>query len=324
MRLTYVGNFKPPHSTENHVAATFRDLGWDVTWAQEDAVASPNGWATVRSAALDSDLLLYTRTWGLPPVEAQRLWQELAAARVPTASLHLDLFIGLERERLVSEGDPLFTTSLVCTADGDHDAEWKRYGVRHHWLRPGVLRAECQPGALDGRWAGTEVAFVGSSRQYHGEWPYRRRLLAELQARFGDGFQAIPRAGQPAVRGQALNDLYASIPVLVGDSLCLERREARYWSDRVYETLGRGGFLVMPRIDALVDELEGCASVAWYEWDDWSGLEEIVRHWLARFRRDPEERERLVAAGSAFIRDRCTYHNRVGEMLDRLRLTVRA
>lgn len=40
-------------------------------------------------------------------------------------------------------------------------------------------------------------------------------------------------------------DLYATVPVLVGDS-CLAGDAKAYWSDRVPETTGRGGFLIHP------------------------------------------------------------------------------
>lgn len=317
-RLTYIGNFVPPHSTENHIAATFADLGWQVTWVQQDRAADV--WDDVLRAVAGADLVLYTRThsWGdLPRDRAEALWFGLAKRGIVTATFHLDLFIGLDRERDVARRDPMFTTAHVFTPDGDHDALWRRYGVNHHWLPPAIYRPDARPGAPDPRWAGYDVAFVGSSRRYHHEWPHRQRLIAHLQATYGDRFLLVPRDGIAPVRGDALNDLYATVPVIVGDSLAIRREETRYWSDRVYETVGRGGFLLMPFIEALADELQpdDVPSVDWWTFDDFDSLDVRIDHWLDAFATDPNLRQSITATGSAWVRDHASYHDRVRQML---------
>ena len=318
-RLLYIGNFRPAHSTENHIARSFASLGWDVLPVQEDEVAG--AWGSLHERAHQADLVLYTRTqsMGLTKHKADTLWASLEANGVPTASVHLDKFVGLDRETLVHAGDPLFTTRFVFTADGDPHP-WARWGVRHQWLRAGVLADECKPGAVDGRWAGHDVAFVGTSVRYHREWKYRERMLAAMQAEFGDRLLIVPRPGKPAVRGWALNDLYATVPVVIGDSLSIERERSRFWSDRAYETCGRGGFLVHPRIDALRAELAAVESIRWYEWNDFDGLASQVHDLVDLFKADPERRRMAVEQGSAWVRDNCSYAVRVAEMLDTIGL----
>lgn len=242
-RVLWIGNWRPAHSTENHLAASLRGLGWDVAQAQEDECV--HEWDALWARAHQADLVGYTRTqsMGLPKAKAETLWRSLAAAGIPTVSYHLDKFIGLDRERFVRDRDPLFTTSRVFTADGDPHP-WARWGVRHSWLRAGVLADECRPGTPNGRWAGYDVAFVGTSQRYHREWRYREQMLATLKARFGDRLLVVPRQGQPAVRGWALNDLYATVPVIVGDSLALNRERSLYWcADTETEVLTRRGWL---------------------------------------------------------------------------------
>lgn len=320
-KLLYIGNFGPAHSTENHVAASFRSLGWDVIQAQEDELRGRATWTALWQRAHEADLVLYTTThrWGLPPDQARTLWSSLRARAIPTAALHLDLFFGIPaRERTIGD-HPLFQVQDVFTADGDPHP-WSSYGIRHHWLRPGVYADECKPGTYRARWSRYTVAFVGTTSSYHREWPYRERMLSALGDRFGDKLLVYPRAGQPAIRGWALNDLFASVPVFVGDSMSFERVHARYWSDRAYEVTGRGGFLVMPRIDALREELREVPSIRWYEWDDYEGLCDLVASLAAEFRKDPAKRVAAVEQGSRWVRMHASYANRVMEMLDVLGL----
>lgn len=319
MKVTYIGNFRPAHSTENHLAATLTDLGATVVVVQQDEADAH--WPRVTNEALSSDLVLYTRThsWGDLP-RGDRLWEACAEAGVRTASVHLDLFIGITREEDVVRRDPLFTTGTVFTPDGDHDEEWRGYGVNHEYLRAGVLRDEARPGVRSPHYEGFDVAFVGSSFRYHQEWQYRQRLLAFLEAEYGDRFLLVPRRGEPAVRGQALNDLYATVPVIVGDSLCLNRERATYWSDRPYETVGRGGFLVMPHVDALAEEFYYADALVTYPWDDFPALRRTVDRHVEMFRDAPEMRDAMTGASSAWVRDHASYTNRVIQMLDTLGL----
>lgn len=320
-RLLYIGNFRPSHSTENHVAATFRSLGWDVAQAQQDELSGRAAWAALSTRAREADLVLYTKThrWGLDANMARTLWATLSRLEIPTASLHLDLYWGIPEREVLFRDDPLFTVRHVFTADGDPHP-WDRYGIRHRWLRAGVFADEAFPGAPDEKWSRYKVAFIGSSVGYHRQWPYRERMLAALGSWFGDDLLVYPRRGQSALRGWALNDLYASVPVIVGDTMSFAKEKARYWSDRVYETLGRGGYLIMPRIDELQRELAEVPSVEWYEWGDFDELIRKVQNAVDAIQWRPSARASAVDEGSRWIRHNATYTHRVVQMLDALRL----
>lgn len=325
LTIAYVGNFRHAHCTEVHLARSFRRLGHHVEPMQEEHLAQMLRRERRRGqlAVPDADLVLYTRTHsvGLPP-NATDLWLRCHDAGVQTASFHLDLFFGLAREQLVTDRDPLFTTGHAFTADGDHEQEFRRAGVCHHWVRAGVVEDECFSAVSDQRWYGIDVAFVGSpGLRYHSEWPWRGELLRYLQDRYGDRFRLIPTPGQPAVRNtdtrDDLNRLYATIPVIVGDSLLLRGRASRYWSDRVYETLGRGGFIVMPEIDALQEEI-GFDACGWYEQGNLDSVGEAVDYWLD----NPRERDETRRRGQKVVRDSCTYTQRAAEILAVIRQEV--
>lgn len=333
--VAYIGNFQPgnprPHSTESHYAASFDALGWTVYAIQEDELIhdgamQENLHRLITTGAID--FLLHTRTWGLPDPWATNLWREAEANGIPTAAVHLDVWHGLAREPEVGI-DSMFRMGHVFTADGDHETEFERAGINHHWLRAGVYHAEAYDAAPDPEWAGRwDVAFVGSAPtarggNYHDEWAHRRELVARLEDWYGDRFVHIGNGGmrgnntfrdpitgdpEPNFRGDKLNRFYASVPVTVGDS-CNVRPNGRYWSDRVYEAPGRGAFLIHPYVEQIEAEL---GPYPCWPLGHWDKLHDLIDGWLAH----PVEREVLRRSVAERVRTRCTYRERVREMLE--------
>lgn len=322
-RVVYVGNFEPVHSTETHVASALADLGCEVEEVQESKATVADIERICRD--FDADLLLYTRTEGLTPSPRQDWLTFLDRLPIPSVSYHLDLYAGLKRGAGLRD-DPFWRTRHVFSADGGSQAFFAQHGIDHRWLRAGVHGPECYLAAPDPSLA-TDVLFVGAggpSSGYHPEWRYRDELLRFLTGAYGSRFSkhghpALGPAGCRHVRGHKLNVAYASAKVVVGDSLCLgpdaartpRFRHARYWSDRVYETMGRGGFLVMPRIEGLELEFTEGEHLAFYDFGDLDGLRRVIDRYLG----DDIERERVRRAGHAKVRSACTYTHRMRELL---------
>lgn len=272
--VAYVGNFEPEYSTENDVREGLATWGVEVVPLQENRVSEARILEVANSGQVD--MLLWTSTWDRHRSDL------LTDVTVPTATYHLDLFHGLRREGRRWPTNPMWGADHVFTPDGDHDTEWASMGVRHHWLPPGVRRTACKilhdPVNPTGR--PVDVAFVGADGMrtpYHPEWPYRSdlvRRLREMCLRNGWSF-ANPGGTEPKIpRDDRLNAFYQTTGVIVGDSLCPSYRKSTYWSDRVYETLGRCGHLIMPRIDALQEQLP---FLTMYDWNDFARLERLIR-----------------------------------------------
>ncbi len=322
--VVYVGNVglgSPEFSTENDVRRAFEALGWTVQPIPEKdfmrAIQRNSSWTVLRDQFIAADLVLHTMTQGSYPAvdEVLGLWQSCRNAGVPTASIHLDLFYGLSSPKdtgpqrfMLPALHPMFRVDHVFTADGDHDAEFARDGVNHHWLPPAVCHEEAIDAEPDPKWAGIEVAFVGA-RGYHPEHP-RDKLVDHLANRFGDSYTRV--AGDTewgTVRGLELNRLYASVPVFVGDS-CFADRSVRYTSDRFFETYGRGGFLVYPRIPWLVETFGDYPT--WEPYEDFDAMTAAVDYWLEH----PELREVWRLHIAKIVRADHSYLNRVQTMLD--------
>lgn len=312
----FVGNFDPPFSTENDVREAFEELGWKVVTLQEDRVS----FDTVQAVALQSDLLLWVSTWDdrFRLDDVLDLRYQLVAKGIPSATLHLDTFWPTKRGGRRWWANPMFQMEHVFTADGDWDDKWQALGINHHWLPPAIRRSACGLGRPQAGFA-CDVALVGSNgRGYHEEvWPYRRELvdhLVEMCERRGWTFRN-PGGFDPKVeRNQDLNDFYATAKVCVGDSLCAKTTEARYWSDRVPETLGRGGRLIMPYIRALQKDWSP-ALLPMYDWGDWLQLEGLIGYELTRPERPVIDLK--IRACQEVIREH-TYVNRVQTVLQQV------
>lgn len=321
LTVAYVGNFEPEYSTENDVRKALESMGHSVICIQEDKAAAIALGPTIQAA----DLLLWTSTWDSTDLAAHvdGIVYQCARKNIPSAALHLDVFWGTDRGGRQWWRNPMWKLQHAFTADGDHQAEFARFGVNHHWLPPGVRHDAAHDGTYRDEYA-CDVAFVGSNGVgYHEEvWPYRRQLVDELRsmcARRGWVFRN-PGGDEPKIeRGEAMNDFYASAKVTVGDSLCPAREGTRYWSDRVYEATGRGGFLVMPRIHALgSDPNPGAGDAEFYRpalpqypWGDFAALEGTISRYLD----NTDERRRIQDGCAEQTRKMHTYVHRMQTLL---------
>lgn len=310
MRLTYVGNFIPEWSTENDVRKAFEHIGWEVIKAQENTVS----WQDIRFHALNSDLLLWTSTWdnAQPIRETLETVRLLGLKNIPSAAIHLDVFHNTDRGSRQWWMNPQWSMAYVFTASGDYEKEWKNMGVRHYWLPPAVRHDACHFGKFREEYA-CDVAFVGSNGQgYHDKaWPYRKELLNQLREMCKRNGWTFKNPGGDAAkidRGEDMNDFLASAKVTVGDSLCLKKEDSKYWSDRVPEATGRGGFLIMPKIDAL--DGNGWV-IPQYEWGDFEKLETMIKHFMHQdSSREEVKKQNLKSTSSGH-----TYINRAETIL---------
>lgn len=319
MIIAYIGNFDPEFSTENDVRSAFESLGHVVVKLQENRV---NMW-DVRNAALSADMLLITSTWdnALPLGEMITLFKEMAALGKPTATLHLDTFWSTGRQGRQWWLNPMFHTAYIFTADGDYQEQWKAFGKNHIWLPPAVRHTAAHFGKRREEYV-CDVAFVGSNGiGYHEDvWSERKTLvdnLREMCARNGWTFKNPGGDNEKVDRGEDLNDFYASATVTVGDSLCLTKEKSHYWSDRVPEATGRGGFLIMPNIHILNKEDENFyyGNLATYPWNDYKKLEETIKYYLEN--RDwrigsQSETQRLTAENHTYVNRAETILKEVG------------
>lgn len=296
MQIIYIGNFRVPYSTETHIAFSFEELGIKVKKFQEDETSLDE--VLNETFKNKYSFILYTKTWGI-----RGDWEKfLKEKKIPLVSLSIDLFWGLRRQVEIPH-HPFFKADYVFTADGGHQKEFKGIGVNHYWLPPGVYHKECYLGKKKKEFE-KDVIFVGSYN-YHQEWNYRKTLINWLENTYGDRFRLW--GTRETIRGDDLNNLYASAKVVVGDSTY----SPYYWSDRVSETLGRGGFLIHPRVPGLEKEYRYYKDLIPYDFGDFDTLKEIIDYYIE----NDEEREKIRLTGHNWVKKHHTYKNRCQELL---------
>lgn len=322
--IGYIGNFTASWCTEVHIARELEALGHTVERWQEPHPGEDKQRFLHRLEdwCIETlpDLILFTRTWGLPS-ETTALWRRLEQLGIKTASYHLDLYVGLQREAGILD-DPFWRTQYVFTPDGDPKSQtfFESVGINHVWISPAVVSDECVPGNPQPRYD-YDVVFVGSEG-YHTEWPWRPRLINFLRQRYGDRFRRFGGdMPEGPTRGQNLNDLYATAKVVVGDSLHLPGH-TRYWTDRYFETIGRGGFLIAPYVEGISDFLTGGQHVIYYNHPDATLTEEealeTIGEQIDYFLRRPEQRDAIRQRGQEHVREHHTYKHRLAQAIDHM------
>jgi hypothetical protein len=156
------------------------------------------------------------------------------------------------------------------------------------------------------RWWGLE-----RESQIHTEPFFRLDLVSRLARRYGRRFAVLPRRGQ-VIRGRDLQELYATAKVVVGDT-CLVGEPRRYISDRVPETVGRGGLLIHPHVDGVTDGslYTDREHLITYPLGDFDKMIRLADHYLGA----ESEREAIRAAGRTHVAAHHTYAHRMEAVL---------
>lgn len=309
MKLLFLGNFGVDYSSENHHKKSLEAIGHTVVPLQEGQATT----ADVLRASQDVDALIWVHTHGWNTIETEgisigTMFADLKARGIETLTYHLDLWFGLDRQKDL-EADPFYRNIGHFFTVDKLMADWfnENTDVKGHYLHAAVFDQECYMAPRLDQWPDeTNVVFVGS-RGYHHEWPYRPQLIDWLKETYGPAFTHVGGDGMvPTTRGAALNQLYANSKVAIGDSLCINFEYPYYWSDRVYETLGRGGFIIHPYIEGMETDFVDGKHLVFYKFGDFDDLKKKIDYYLE----NDAEREAIRAAGHQHVKDFHTYKNR--------------
>lgn len=304
MRLAFLGNFGCAWSSETHHAASLEELGCEVVRMQEPKVPADQ----IIAEAEQSDALIWVHTHQWDTLHIDKALARLKQRGIPVVTYHLDAYMQIPDRWARYQSDPYmlaldhFFTVDACQAD------WlnANTSVRGHYLPPGVYGAECYISDQSSPYA-NDVVFVGSYG-YHKSYSMRPRLLDWLKQTYGDRFtHAGGDSGTGPIRGDDLNRLYASSKVVVGDSYIVDPNyPGKYWSDRVPETLGRGGFALVPRVFGLDESFAVGQHLATYEHGDFDDLRAKIDYYLDH----DDEREKIRRAGHEHAKANHSYVRR--------------
>jgi hypothetical protein len=300
--IALLGNFEVPFSTESELRWTLETrLGHRFTAIQENKVDASAVVQKCRESATKLLIWVHTHGWDVQG-DLQWMLNQLRSSGIKTVSFHLDRFWGLNildqrQDRIGTHA--FWRTDKVFTADGGNDDKFAALGINHQWMAPAVVERDCVFGHSNLQF-NSPLAFTGATG-YHPEYPFRSMLVTRLREVYGTNFRVYQ-----GIRQQQLNDLYATVRLLVGDS-CFAGAD-RYWSDRVPETIGRGGFLIYPRTPGL--EIPGLVT---FEPGNIPELIQKINYYID----DDHQAERIKLRNQAheFVKQNHTYTNRMQELL---------
>jgi hypothetical protein len=309
MKITFLGNFGVSYSSENHHVKTLESLGHEVICLQEGKV---DGNEIVKQA-LTSDLFVVVHTHGwVTPILPLSDVLRLLKGKVTTLTYHLDLWFGIDRQKDLETDDFYkLIDHFFCTDKLMADWFNDNTKVKGHFLPAGVYHEETYLLDLPKT---NDVIFVGS-KGYHNEWKWRPQLIDWLYQAYGDRFKHYGNDGLGVVRGDDLNRLYASTKIVVGDTLCLNFNYPYYLSDRVFETTGRGGFLLMPYIKGIEDLFKVGKEIITFKFGDFKDLKSKIDYYLEH----DDEREEIRIAGFERTKKDHNYKNRWITILDEIK-----
>ena len=315
--IVFLGNFEVSYSSENHHAKSLESLGHTVCKLQERTIKD----SFVLEQAMNSDLFIWVHThnWATPGrLGMAHVLEELKKANIPTMTYHLDLWFGLERQKDLEEDDfyktigHFFATDKLMT-------DWfnENTNVKGHFLPAGVYDKECyihedyNKDEFD-----YDVIFVGSKR-YHHEHKYRAELIDFLRRIYGKRFLHVGGDGDTGtVRGNDLNRIYAKSRIAVGDSLNIDFNYPYYTSDRLFESTGRGGFTIYPRIKGLEEYFIDGEEIVFYEHGNLEDLKSKIDKYLD----DNSTRELIRLNGHERTKQEHTYIHRWATIIKELGL----
>lgn len=312
MKIVFLGNFQVPYTSENHYASTFEKLGHNVLRLQEPMVTTDR----ILQESINADMFFWVHThgWDLKGHRTMaEVLRKLRGRNIPTVAYHLDLYMGLQRWREYETHD-YFKVQHFFTVD-KLMADWLNENTETvgHYLPAGVFEPECYMAEPVDEFK-YDVVFVGS-KKYHPEWQYRPQLVNWLERTYGNSFGHFGNDGKGVVRGDSLNKLYASAKVVVGDTLCLDFKYPEYWSDRIYETTGRGGMIIHPYIKGIETQFEIGAEILTYEYGNFDELKTKIDSML----KDNSARRFIQQAGHERTKRDHTYTNRLQTIIERVK-----
>jgi hypothetical protein len=315
--IVFLGNFEVPYSSENHHVKSLESLGHTVEKMQERVANSQD----ILEKAMNSDLFVWVHThgWKTPgSLSMIDVLKQLKTNGKTTMTYHLDLWFGIEREKDLKR-DEFYTNIGHFFATDKLMCDWfnENTDVKGHFLPAGVYDKECyihqDYNTYDFE---NDIIFVGS-KGYHHEHKYRPELIDFLRKTYGKRFLHVGGDGDTGtVRGDALNRIYAKSKIAIGDSLNINFNYPYYTSDRLFESTGRGGFTIYPRIKGLEDYFEDGNEIVFYEHGNLEDLKTKIDKYLL----DGLSREQIRISGHERTKNEHTYVHRWSTILETLKI----
>jgi len=275
---------------EEYIARSFEMLGCHV-----DRIPQHLQWFDIKTALEKSkpDILLFTK-WNWPNELDQTLIY-LKRMGTKLVSWLFDIYFDYPREYQIRNAK-FFKADYVFTTDNGHNHRWPAMGINHHCIRQGIFAEECY--MADRATYKYDVVFIGSENPM---FMQRNEILYKLDKDFK--FTWFGRKNTAEKRSHDLNRLFAETKIVVGDSY----PSPRYWSNRIVETLGRGGFLIHREVEGLKEEYPHLVT--------YNGTYEDLKKKISYYLEHDKEREEIIIKNFNHVKDNFTMDKKCKQLL---------
>lgn len=294
MRFLYVANHGQPGTADDEgaIAHALRGLGHEV-----DPLRQERGRVAYRAAA-GADVVLFHKWDDADSLaylggKTRRVFWYFDLVTFPDPLLE-----GRNKARLEWMARVLPHADLGFCTDGDWAARdatgklvWLPQGADERVAGRGTYRPELA----------CDVLFVGTRRG----GTLRQSFVDEMKSAYGERFRHVEKN----LYGRQLADQVASAKVVVAPDGPVTHA---YWSNRVYVTLGYGGFLLHPWCVRLAGQYEDRQEVVFYR--SRSHLQDLICAYLTTYD-GPKLRREVSEAGLARTLKEHTYRRRCEEMV---------
>lgn len=286
MKILYIAKFRKMWD-EEYIARGFESLGHTVGRVAENSKLS-NIVSDLNH--FKPDIVIFAKLFH---PQANSILQECKNRGIKTVSWVFDLYWGYQRENQLRFTN--FKADYVFTTDGG-DHIWG--DINHNCVRQGIQDDECV--LVESKKKKYDVIFVGSYNPYN---KMRNKMIEYIKRDFK--FEWFGKSDSDEVRGMKLNRLYAKTKIVIGDSVY----SPHYWSNRVVETLGRGGFLIHQEVEGLK---EAYPHLVTYKRGDYEDLKAKIDYYLE----NDDEREKIIKLNHKWVKDNYTCSKQCKKLIE--------
>ena len=313
-KIAFIGGFKKLYDEEGK-AKTFEKLGCEVLRIQEEEMVAED---VKRIFEWGPDYVLGAK-FNIPQVILDDLFKVAKEKGVKTISWHPDLYcyptaLCMENRLAISTLKwGCWGADYTFSPDGSEYSRriFDRVGVNHHLLRQAPYDETVGVGEdLDLDFPDVvPILFVGGLYQNYDN--YRSVLLEVLSKKYGDDkFFWVGKDNPDQVREEQLSALFKRTKVVIGDCI----NHPSYWSNRLYETLGRGGFMIHPYTPEIENEFVEDEECVYYDRWNFEQLCSLIDYYVDEA--NEGKRQSIIKKGMERVKNDHTLLNRCKELLE--------
>ncbi len=308
MKIIYLGQFNNPFSdtTEKHIKNAFESLGHTVIPIDETKFHDERNRILEEIYYENADLFFFHKGGWRHKMTPEQLVEFLTYVTIPKVFWWFDKISDKTVEQL-SDGRRILRSDWMDLVLGYVDHGFVTDGTfvrRHNYKNLSVLHQGIGDETLDyeGKFNpvyAKDITFLGKIYGVRSDW------VADLKREFGDKFEVFNN-----VFGRNLKDCMASTKITLSP---LYPTNEFYWSSRIYQMVGNGGFVIHPRLEGLKEEgwIEGKHYVGYKTYPE---MIEKIKYYL----KHNKEREKIRTEGHKLCIQRFKYSDRVKELLSKI------